>query len=120
MRRGKTKMDLLNNSKVNTDVLITFKFDDDEFLLEMMRKFGDINYPFVGNDVGTDDLVFISVSNDTIIKTTYQSNGWIRFNGYTWDSDEERMVREEWFNGRWHNKTEYSPFIEGVGLEPER
>jgi len=77
---------------------IQLKFDSDNpsMLRNLMKEYGDIEYPLFGkNDQGEDTEIHIS--KDSIIYKTYQSNGWLRVNYY----GEDGYPEGESFEGKW-------------------
>lgn len=66
-------------------------------LREIMDKFGDSDHPFGGkNEQGED--VLVSVNKDSITVRTFQKNGWMRLNTYSFIDGE--LVSEQTFDGR--------------------
>lgn len=81
---------------------ISFKFDstDWEGMLDLMKKHGNSELPFVGqNEDG--ESVEISICTDNISVRTFQNNGWVRLNVYHDDG-----YCEELFEGRWNCQEE--------------
>lgn len=69
-------------------------------MIDVMDKYGDNDTMYFGKNENKED-VSISVFNDRISVTTFQSNGWIRENVYWRDG-----TSEELFNGKWSSKDE--------------
>lgn len=71
-------------------------FKDPDCKVRLMRKYGHCA-PFIGTNA-EGEKVILSVSPDSIVLETYQSNGWIRKNYY----DENGFPDGETFDGKWN------------------
>lgn len=66
---------------------------------KLMEKFGDeTDTFFVGNN-NYGEITHTSITKESIVMETYQTNGWIRENWLHYDG-----TREELFNGKWNKK----------------
>lgn len=77
-----------------------FTVDPNDYngLLEIMKNYGDSEFPFSGkNEKGEETETH--VCSDSITVITYQKNGWIRRNVYT-NSDGD-IISEELFDGKY-------------------
>lgn len=77
---------------------IAFDSNDKKGMLEIMKKYGDEQFPFFGKNEDDED-VMISVAHDSIVVKTFQDNGWTRENWYELiDGD---IVVSEMYGERW-------------------
>ena len=62
----------------------------------LMKRYGGSRFPYSGvNEDG--EQVLVSISADSIVINTFQSNGWVRVNYY----DAEGSPDGETFDGHW-------------------
>ena len=62
----------------------------------LMERYGGSRFPYSGvNEDG--EQVLVSISTDSIVINTFQSNGWVRVNCY----DAEGQQDGETFDGHW-------------------
>jgi len=62
----------------------------------LMERYGGSRFPYSGvNEDG--EQVLVSISTDSIVINTFQSNGWVRVNYY----DAEGLPDGETFDGHW-------------------
>lgn len=76
------------------------EFDPNNFkkIVELMSNHEEYPSYMKGQNTNGEDIL-ISVNEDHIIVTTFQSNGWVRDNVYWIDG-----TIEELYNGRWVEK----------------
>lgn len=79
------------------------KFDpqDWEGMRKLMEQYGDSDVPYEGvNEQG--ETILISIGKESITVRTYQNNGWIRRDVYTWVQDELKygFISETLYEGR--------------------
>lgn len=71
-------------------------FTTDKGRQVLMERYGDSNAAYSGeNEDG--EHVLVSISHESIVVNTYQSNGWVRVNYYDADGHPDG----ETFDGRW-------------------
>lgn len=63
---------------------------------KLMQKYGDSKTAFIGHNVAG-ELVVVSISYESIVVATYQTNRWIRKDWYDASGDYEC----ETYNGKW-------------------
>ena len=87
----------MNQTTPCRDYMFTVDPTDQEGLREIMDKFGDSELPFDGKNANGED-VLISVCKDSITVRTFQKNGWVRLNTYSFHDG--TFVSEETFDGK--------------------
>ena len=75
---------------------IEFDSHDLVGMRKLMDTYGDLDYALFGTNEDGED-VQISINHDSIVVETYQDNGWIRKNYYSYEDGPEG----ETFDGRW-------------------
>lgn len=75
---------------------MSVKFADPAGRCELMKKYGDSAFPFVGRNADG-ETVLVSILPNQITVRTNQQNGWVRVNYY----DECGLNAGETFDGRW-------------------
>lgn len=63
---------------------------------KLMEKYGDSQTAFIGENVDG-EMVMTSISHESIVIETHQSNGWVRQDWYDSNGDYEA----EMYKGRW-------------------
>ena len=63
---------------------------------KLMEKYGDSQTAFIGENVDG-EMVMTSISHESIVIETHQSNGWVRQDWYDANGDYEA----EMYKGRW-------------------
>ena len=72
-------------------------FESVEGRCELMKKYGDSKTAFIGHNVDG-EMVMVSISYESIVVATYQSNHWIREDWYDANGEYEC----ETYKGRWN------------------
>lgn len=83
---------MINNARLNE----LMKDITPENLKAAMREFGDVNDSFFGKNESGEDVI-VGISNDSVVITTHQANGWVRNNYYNADG----FFEGESYDGRW-------------------
>lgn len=90
------------------------KFTTVEGRKELMQKYGKGSWPYSGvNEDGEE--VLVSISTDSIVVRTNQTNGWVRVNYY----DAEGEPEGETFDGRWRTPSNVKESKEETEPQPE-
>lgn len=79
---------------------LTKNFKDPAVRRKLMQEYADCR-GFQGKNED-DEIVWVSISSDQIIVSTYQKNGWVRVNYY----DENGLSSGEAYNGKWNKPEE--------------
>ena len=71
-------------------------FNTVEGRCKLMQKYGDSQTAYTGHNV-EGEMVMVSISHESIVVQTYQSNHWIREDWY----DKDGFYEAETYKGRW-------------------
>jgi len=77
----------------------TFHFDsaNPKLLRELIEKYGNSSTMFLGTNSEGERMTISIDTNEGIVTSTYQNNGWVRVNYY----DTDGYPAGETFDGRW-------------------
>lgn len=75
---------------------LTQNFGDINVRRELMKLYGESRTAYSGTNEDGED-VLVSIAPDSIVVSTFQSNGWVRKNYYGKDG----LPEGETFDGRW-------------------